>query len=195
MDNDKNATMMPEIFETFKRYHSEIFHTITVPKKTVLLRQGEIADRIYGVNKGALRLWHSTPDGRDITIQFFFNGQIVSSFESFYLNVPSNFSLETISDCALSYARREDIIPLLKNSGYTQHFLTDYACHRLITYINLFLSRIEHSPEDRYRLLLHEHPELLELVPHHYIASYLGISATSLSRIRRRIAEERNEKN
>lgn len=194
MDNDNHSTALPEIFEIFKRYHPEIFYTITVPKKTVLLRQGEIADRIYVVNKGALRLWHSTPDGRDITIQFFFNGQIVSSFESFYLHVPSNFSLETICDCSLSYATREDILPLLESSGYTLHFLTDYACHRLITYINLFLSRIEHSPEDRYRLLLHERPELLELVPHHYIASYLGISATSLSRIRRRVTEEHNEK-
>lgn len=194
MINNNHSITFPEIVETFEHQHPEIFHDIAVPKKTVLLQQGKIADRIYIIRNGALRLWHSTSDGRDITLQFFLSGQIVSSFESFYLNVPSNFSLETLSECTLSYAAREDILPLLTNDDYYQHFLTDYTCHRLIVYINLFLSRIEYSPEDRYLQLLHERPELLEQIPHHYIASYLGISATSLSRIRRRIAEEHNEK-
>lgn len=194
MINNNHSITFPEIVETFEHQHPEIFHDIAVPKKTVLLQQGKIADRIYIIRDGALRLWHSTSDGRDITLQFFLSGQIVSSFESFYLNVPSNFSLETLSDCTLSYAAREDILPLLTNDDYYQHILTDYTCHRLIVYINLFLSRIEYSPEDRYLQLLHARPELLEQIPHHYIASYLGISATSLSRIRRRIAEEHNEK-
>lgn len=194
MAYDDHTTIPPEIYADYERRHPEIFHDIRVPKKSILLAQGEIAERIYGVRDGALRLWHCTTDGRDVTIQFFLSGQMVSSFESFYLGVPSNFSLEAVSDCTLVYATRDDVMRLLEGDDYTQRFLADYACRRLITYTNLFLSRIELSPEERYRLLLAERPELLELVPHHEIASYLGISATSLSRIRRRVAEDAQEK-
>ena len=57
---------------------------------------------------------------------------------------------------------------------------------RLVFYQQLFLSRIKDSPEKRYRDLLNNHPEMLQRIPQHYIASYLGITPVSLSRIRNR---------
>lgn len=173
--------------------HKDIIQIITVPHKSPLLLQGSIADRLYYVNDGVLRLWHNH-DGKDVTLQFFLPGQIVCSFESFYLKAASKFSLETVTNCTLSYILRDDIMRMLETETLVQHFMTEYACNRFIEYNNLFLSRIQLSPEERYRELLTERPELLELVPHHYVASYLGISATSLSRIRKRISEKESEK-
>lgn len=57
---------------------------------------------------------------------------------------------------------------------------------RLVFYQNLFLSRIKDSPQKRYQELIKKHPKIIERVPQHYIASYLGITPVSLSRIRNR---------
>lgn len=183
-----------ELIDNLYQQHQDLFRIVHVEKKTNLLVQGEIADALYIVREGMLRLYHTTDDGKDITLQFFAPGQCVSSIESFFLNTPSNFSLETICNCTLARISREDVLRCLNTDAEHQHLAVEYACLRLIDYISLFLSRIKDSPEKRYTALLATQPELLEQVPHHYIASYLGISATSLSRIRHRLSEKDDER-
>ena len=60
------------------------------------------------------------------------------------------------------------------------------ALDRMIHYSELFLSRIKETPQQRYEALVKEHPEIITQIPQHYIATYLGISPVSLSRIRGR---------
>lgn len=69
--------------------------------------------------------------------------------------------------------------------------LLDFALERFDTYMNLFLSRIRDSPEVRYRQLIKNQPDIVERIPQHYIASYLGITAVSLSRIRNRVWKDK----
>lgn len=164
----------------------ELTEKKTIPKKTTLVYEGEYAVKIYYIQKGIMRLWHNN-DGNDVTVQFFTENQVVASFESFYLKQPSKFSLETLTDCAALAVTRETFEKLLANNQELQNILIEYVCRRFINYTNLFLSRIQYSPEQRYLELITHSPELLEKVPHHYIASYLGISPVSLSRIRARL--------
>ena len=151
-----------------------------------MLYEGTVAEHIFFVNKGALRLWYND-DGRDITVQFFFEGQIVSSFESFYLSKESSFSIESIEDSNITVISRESLELLLKDfPSLNQHF-TMVICKRFIDYTNFFLSRIKNTPEERYSELLEKNLNLISRVSHHYIASYLGVTPVSLSRIRNRI--------
>ena len=69
--------------------------------------------------------------------------------------------------------------------GYRE-FLHEILFQRLEHYARLFLSRIRDTPEQRYKNLLRDHPEIIQRIPQHYIASYLGITPVSLSRIRNR---------
>lgn len=69
--------------------------TLPIPLKTILLEEGKIADRIYLIRKGCLRLFFYN-EGKDITFQFFFEGDFVASFDSLYKGTPSLFSLESI---------------------------------------------------------------------------------------------------
>lgn len=64
-----------------------------------------------------------------------------------------------------------------------------FAMERLSSYQKLFLSRIKDTPQERYEALLTDHPEIVSQIPQHYIASYLGITPVSLSRIRGRIGK------
>lgn len=184
-----HTTIDHSLYEKFRSRYADLLHPLACKERTTLLEQGCCADRLYAVESGVLRLWHNT-GGKDVTLQFFQAGQLAASFESFYLERPSNFSLEAVTDCTLTYVNRDDFFCLLDADARLQREMCDYICARFIDYTNLFLSRIQRSPEERYRELLASQPELFKTVPQHDIASYLGISAVSLSRIRRRAREK-----
>lgn len=176
----------------FKKNWQQIQHLFIqrdITDKTILLSEGEISKHIYFINKGALRLWHND-DGRDITVQFFFENQIVSSFESFHLEKASNFNVESIEDTNISQLSRESLNLLINEFPTLNTCITNIICERFIDYTNFFLSRIKDSPEKRYQHLINNEPKLIQRVPHHYIASYLGITPVSLSRIRTRLKKD-----
>ena len=81
--------------------------TLPIPPKTILLEEGKIADRIYLIRKGCLRLFFYN-EGKDITFQFFFEGDFVASFDSLYKGTPSLFSLESIEPSEVLFIKKED---------------------------------------------------------------------------------------
>ena len=87
--------------------------TISIPSKTVLLEEGKIADKIYLVRKGCLRLFFYN-EGKDITFQFFFEGDFVASFDSLYKRQPSLFFLESIEPTEVFVIKRDDFYALIE---------------------------------------------------------------------------------
>jgi CRP-like cAMP-binding protein len=160
-----------------------LWRRLEVPAKNILLKEGEISRKAYFIEKGCLRLWFNN-DGKDITFQFFFENEGVSSIESFSKNIPSLFYLETIEPSFLWYIEKKDFDILVNEIPAFKELLFEAAFDRQIHYMKHFLSLIKDKPVERYRKLLKEKPELLQRVPQHYIASYLGITSVSLSRIR-----------
>lgn len=80
---------------------------LSIPTKTVLLEEGKIANKIYLIRKGCLRLFFYN-EGKDITFQFFFEGDFVASFDSLYKGTPSMFSLESIEPSEVLSIKKED---------------------------------------------------------------------------------------
>jgi CRP-like cAMP-binding protein len=163
----------------------DMFVEKEVPPKTTLLHEGEISTQFYFIKKGCLRMWFNK-DGKDITLQFFFEGQGVASIDSLLGNQPSMFTIESIEPSTLisvtkdSLAQIHGAYPELKD-GFQQ-----LLYQRFRNYASLFLSRIKDTPRERYEDLVKNHPEIIQRVPQHYIASFLGITPISLSRIRNR---------
>jgi CRP-like cAMP-binding protein len=156
-----------------------------IPARSTLLYEGEVADRIHFIRKGCLRLWFNK-DGKDITVQFFFEGQAVASIDSMMSGEPSLFNIESIEPTALFSIGREDFEQICNSCPEFREGFRDLLFQRFRNYARLFLSRIKDSPAERYDDLLKNHPEIILRVPQHYIASYLGITPVSLSRIRSR---------
>ena len=171
--------------DDFRNLFGEICYECTFPAKTVLLNAGDISRNFYFIEKGSLRLWFNQ-DGKDITMQFFFEGQGVASIESFVKSVPSMFFIETIEPTVVKMCNKEDLFRIIDESQSLKEEFYSYITDRLINYTHLFLSRIKDAPRQRYINLIKEHPEIIKRVPQHYIASYLGITSVSLSRIRNR---------
>jgi len=152
--------------------------------KAILLREGEISKSVYCIESGCLRSFFLN-DGKEVSFQFFFEGDIVCSFESFYNGQPSCFTLETLENTVVRVIQKEEFYKSLENTKMRAYY-ENKIIQRFIAYQKLFLSRIKNSPQERYVELLKEHPDIIRRVPQHYIASYLGITPVSLSRIRNR---------
>ena len=180
MINDKDPSFDPN-WEAFKGFFTEMH----VPARTILLREGEVARQAYYIRQGCLRLWFND-NGKDITFQFFFENQGVSSIESFRTGRPSLFNLETIEACTLLVITKTDFLKMLAEAPGFKELVEENIYQRLEHYFALFLSRIRDTPQQRYLRLLEEHPEIVQRIPQHFIASYLGITPVSLSRIRAR---------
>ena len=161
------------------------WRTIAVPAKTILLEEGKVADQLYLIRKGCLRLFFYN-EGKDITFQFFFEGDFVASFDSMHKRAPSLFGLESIEPSELAVIGREEFYSLINNNLQARQLYEEKLIDRFRAYQQLFLSRIKNTPQQRYEELLKEYPAIIQRVPQHYIASYLGITPVSLSRIRNR---------
>lgn len=156
-----------------------------VPAKEVLLASSDTASKIFIVKSGCVRCWYNA-DGKDVTLQFFMPGQPVASFESLYKQIPSEYTVETVLPSEILIINSLDFKAYIDK--HPEHHLAGahFAMERLASYQKLFLSRIKDTPQQRYEALLREHPEIVSQIPQHHIASYLGITPVSLSRIRSR---------
>lgn len=115
---------------------------LSVPSKTILLEEGKVADKLYLVRKGCLRLFFYN-EGKDITFQFFFEGNFVASFDSLYKRTPSLFYLESIEPTELTAIRREDFYNLIDNDSSLRQLYEEKLIDRFHVYQQLFLSRIK----------------------------------------------------
>ena len=170
-----------DIIQNIKRF----FTREEFSAKTLLVKEGTLAKKLFYIEKGCCRAWFNN-DGKDVTYQFLFEGNFASSFETIISNDVSWYSVETLEPTVMYSVGIEDFRKRMDLHPHIKAFYHQYVEQRLLFYQKLFVAHIKDSPEQRYRELLAQHPEIVLRVPQHYIASFLGITSVSLSRIRNR---------
>jgi len=163
-----------------------------VPARTILLSEGDVATKLFLVMKGCLRAYFIKESGIEITTQFFVESQMVASFESAMTGSPSRLYIDTIEDSTLGIIQIKVLEKMFSESSAARDFFNKFLVSRLISYMNLHASFILDNPEKRYKKLIQDNPELVSRLPQQYIASYLGITPVSLSRIRSRLRKQIN---
>lgn len=158
---------------------------LAVPARKILLHEGDIAQHVYFIVSGCLRMWINH-NGNEITTQFFFEGKAIASMESLLSGQPSDFTLESIEPSTLYVMHKEQFLQLIKEDQNFKDWFNSLLLNRFFYYSKHLLSYLKNKPQERYNELLKKHPEILLRIPQHYIASYLGITSVSLSRIRNR---------
>jgi CRP-like cAMP-binding protein len=174
---------------TVQSIFREMGSVLEVKARHSLLHAGDVAQHLYLIEQGCVRLCLINVEGRETSTQFFFEGDIVGSLESFLVEFPSTFSLITIEECRLCMVDSNLLKQKIEKDSDFQSSLQILTQQRLIHYISLYASTIADSPTDRYLALLEEHKEQLDRIPLQYLASYLGVSAVHLSRIRRKLKD------
>lgn len=158
-------------------------------KGTILLREGELAKECYLVLKGCVRSYYLL-DGEEKTTAFFTENHPITPI-SYIQQTPSDYYISCEEDCVLSVGTPEKTAEAFHR--YPRLLTMAQAINEELL-INQQLqldNQIKLSPEQRYLKLLEERSDLFHRVPQYQIASYLGITAVSLSRIRKRIHERR----
>jgi CRP-like cAMP-binding protein len=162
-----------------------------VPAKTVLLAEGKKSQHYIFVEKGCIRAFFDR-NGDDKTVQFFFENEGLTSFDSFVNNVPSLLTIETIEPSVIYLLPKKYVLQLLNELSNEPDFapmILQLSARRQLHYMNEFVSFIRDTPEQRYLNLLQQRPHIVKRVPQHYIASYLGVSKVHLSRIKSKLAK------
>jgi CRP-like cAMP-binding protein len=161
----------------------EVCSTLQIKKGRDLQSIGQTCRTIYFLEKGAARIYYFK-DGTDVTEYFAFESSLIARVESLFTGKPSRKGIQILED--------SDIIAInaIALSGLYNPFPEIERLMRKITeagYVET-VNRLEslqfHSAEERYNSLVQEHPEIVQRVPQKLIASYLGITPVSLSRIR-----------
>lgn len=155
-----------------------------VPAKTILQQEGATSKAIYFVERGIARTYYYQ-DGKDITYWIGMENEFVGSMSSYFLQVPSTKYVETLEDCVLWEFEHAKLQALFSQNAALAQVGLQFAYYG----ISLLESRLDnlhfHPAKERYQQLLEKSPDLLQRVPLGMIASYLGISQETLSRIRK----------
>ncbi|OIQ20232.1 MAG: Crp/Fnr family transcriptional regulator [Flavobacterium sp. MedPE-SWcel] len=192
--------MYSQINENISRYVSfskeelEVFNSLLeyrkVPKKTIMLRQGEMCDFEAFVVKGCVRTYYIDTNGFEVVLQFATENAWVSDISfSIYETDTSNIFIETLEDCEFLIFTPETKEELCQKAPcFERAFRILLQRHLSVTQNRLFRT-ISKSATEKYLEFLKLYPTLPQRVAQHYIASYLGISAEFLSKVRTKLAK------
>src|SRR5690606_35220310 len=129
---------------------SHLFTRQEVAAKTILLQVGKISRTMFFIEKGCLRTWVHA-NGKDITTQFFFEGDKISSIESFRTNQPSLYSIESIETCILQTISQKDFQNVLVNSPEIREEIQEHLFRRFVQSQEHFFSFLKNTPQQRYQ--------------------------------------------
>lgn len=167
-------------------YFNAMLEYKTVPKKTMLLQPGDICNFELYVNKGCIREYYIDSKGAEITLQFAVEDWWMSDLTSFQDQTPSIMYIETLEDCELLILSRNTKEKLLMQVPKLERMFRLMLQRHLSVLQNRLVKTISYTAMERYLEFLTRYPALPQRVAQHYIASYLGISAEFLSKLRKR---------
>lgn len=158
-------------------------------KGEFFLQEGKIASQIAFVNKGYLRVYYAT-DKVDITRDITPKHTFATGLPSYVNQTPSYEIIQAATPCELFVIKKDDIEKLYSKYQNWERFGRLLIQDMFVKAQARLYSFIAHDAETRYAQLLHEQPDMLLHVPLQYIASYLGVTQQSLSRLRRKLGEK-----
>lgn len=172
----------------------DVFTKKLVPKKLkrkeFLWLEGDVCRTVYFVNEGCLRYFHNA-DGTERTGQFFFENSWYTDYRSFLSEQPSLLNAQALEPTQLWALSKTDLYELYNQHPKIERFGRIMAENAYLGVHKRNLALRAETPEERYLKLIQERPKVVERISLQYIASYLGIQPESLSRIRKRLFDNR----
>ncbi len=167
-------------------YFHSLLQPVTYKKKTLLLHAGEVCNFEAFINKGCARLYYIDDNGFDVIIQFAIEGWWISDLASFTQQKPSELFIEAVEDTEVLLIKYADKEALFNSVPKFERMFRLMVQRNHETIMNRLIANLSASAEDRYDAFIKKYPEIVQRVPQYLIASYLGISAEFLSKIRTR---------
>ena len=163
---------------------SSVFRREEFPKGHFLYRQGEICQHIYYIEKGLSRVYYYTENGKEITQWFFADNSFLTAIDSFYHHKPTLVFCELLEDSVI-YSLKYSDMEIMLNENHDLSKLAFHVVYEIAKKMSGYIIGLKfQSAEDRYIALMKEYPQIFQRVKLGHIASFLGITQETLSRIR-----------
>ena len=156
----------------------------TVTKGEVLIQQGEVVKKTYFVTDGCLRSFCTDRSGKEHTLQFAIKDWWISDFIAIYNNELATLTVESIKESKVIEFNANELNNIYKKHPEFEAFQRNNLERHMVSLHKRILNKLQLSAEERYDLFLAQYPEVEQYSPNYHIASYLGITQQSLSRIR-----------
>ena len=190
-DNSK----IKEIFKDLEFTENEIeiitsvFHKVEVKKGSILLKPGDFVKEHYYILDGCLRAFHIDSHGKEHTVQFGIKDWWISDYTAFFTGSKSIMTIEALKDAILYRISEEDKEYLYAQIPKIEHFFRIKLEKAFAAFQGRILRNLSQNATERYLNFIEAYPNIEKCVKNYHIASYLGITTESLSRIRRDLAK------
>ncbi len=164
------------------------FKSLILKKHDFFLKEGEVNKSIGFLKKGLVR-YFVYKDDEESTFEFTKQGEFIADYQSFNNRAISFQNIQAIENCELliiDYPSVQNIFNSTKNGNLIGRLIIE---HRFDIMVNQLLAIYMQNHEERYKRFISEYSDLTQRIPQYLIASYVGVKAQSLSRIRRRFAK------
>ena len=188
---------MPKEFEhslqTFFKLSSEqlvivskFFKPLTLEKNTLILKADQYCDKLIFIKSGIIREYLYSPDGKDVTKWIATPGYFMLDLGSFMFNYPARCNFETLTNCELLVLHKSDYAQLHEAIPEWVHLEKLFIAKCFMVLEERVITHLSMNTEERYNWLFNTMPELFNLVSLQYLASMLGMTPETLSRIRKK---------
>lgn len=155
---------------------------IEVKRKTLISCIGEVERYLYYIESGMVRMYTLNSRGEECTFDFVFANDFTNAFESYKFGKVSKIAIETLTDCVLYRFSKEEIAVAMMSGEMEVAAYLDVLENTFLRKLNREISLIKDTTYVQYCKLVHKHDALLDTVLKKHIASYLGVSAQTISR-------------
>lgn len=186
---NKNVCKNGDFTQSEIDYFNSILQHKTIPKKTLLLQDGEICNFEAYIIKGCIRKYYINEDGHEVILQFAIEDWWVSDIASFHEKKPSKLFIETLEDCELLLLTPETKEQLVTKVPKFERIFRLLVQRNLSSMQNRLIDTIAKTAQEKYLEFLKLYPTIPQRVAQHFIASYLGMTAEFLSKIRTKLAK------
>ncbi len=170
-------------FNELKNDFTEIMTKHSFNKKHVLHKEGTICNRLFIIKTGLVRSFYHK-DGKDITAHFAPENDTITAIDSFIQRKRSRYNIEVLEDSEVWIIEHKDLLELLNRKPKYEKHLRMFVEQVYIQLVERLEDIMFNSAKERYANLINKHPSLLQRVNLEHIASIIGITQETLSRIR-----------
>lgn len=173
-----------------EKYIYSIAKEKSVSKGEVLIREGQTVNKTFFVTQGSLRSFCIDKEGKEHTLQFAIRDWWISDFMAIYNHEPASLTVESITDSTVIEFNAQKLDEIYLHFPEFEPFQRKNLERHIVSLNKRILNQLQLTALERYNLFLEQYPDIERYIPNYHIASYLGITQQSLSRVRAEIAKK-----